>query len=352
MDQEIRFCTSADGTRIAYATYDEPGARALVFVMSFDTAQEHWWKNPGSRWVWEGLAAGRRAVTFDRRGVGSSQREVDDLVIPAQVADLAAVVNELGLERFDLAGWTTGEALAAAYTADHPERVGRLVLLDPIMRTSDSPLRAFQELAQSIRANWSLARRSLAVVAFPNGPADLQRWYSSMLRDAVAPEVAARHFDVIAEFDGRAVLRNVRAPTLVLASSGAHRLEIASARAIASLIPDARLFTVEGDRGTQSVDPSQLLAAVRNFLDEADAEAEAVEPQPTTGGFATILFTDMESSTALTQSLGDAKAQELVRAHNTIVREALTANEGSEIKHTGDGIMASFPTASSALECA
>jgi len=67
---------------------------------------------------------------------------------------------------------------------------------------------------------------------------------------------------------------------------------------------------------------------------------------------AAILFTDMESSTALTQSLGDAKAQELVRAHNTIVREALTANSGSEIKRTGDGIMASFATASSALACA
>jgi class 3 adenylate cyclase len=60
----------------------------------------------------------------------------------------------------------------------------------------------------------------------------------------------------------------------------------------------------------------------------------------------------MESSTALTQRLGDAKAQELVRTHNTIVRDALKEWGGSEIKHTGDGIMASFPSASGALECA
>ncbi len=66
----------------------------------------------------------------------------------------------------------------------------------------------------------------------------------------------------------------------------------------------------------------------------------------------TILFTDMASSTALTQRLGDAGAQEVRRAHNEIVRAALSANSGSEIKHTGDGIMASFATASSALECA
>ena len=67
---------------------------------------------------------------------------------------------------------------------------------------------------------------------------------------------------------------------------------------------------------------------------------------------AAFLFTDMESSTASRQRLGDAKVQGLVRVHNTIVREALSAHAGSEIKHTGDGIMASFPTASGALECA
>ena len=60
----------------------------------------------------------------------------------------------------------------------------------------------------------------------------------------------------------------------------------------------------------------------------------------------------MEGSTALTQRLGDAQAQELVRAHNAIVRDALQSHGGSEIKHTGDGIMASFPSASGALECA
>ena len=73
---------------------------------------------------------------------------------------------------------------------------------------------------------------------------------------------------------------------------------------------------------------------------------------PAPSGPLTILFTDMESSTALAQNLGDAAAQEVRRAHNNIVRSALSANDGSEIKHTGDGIMASFATASSALNCA
>jgi len=352
MEQQIRFCTSGDGTRIAYATYGETAARTLVVVPVFPNAQETGWNHPATRAFNETLASGRRLVTFDRRGVGGSQRDVADLAIPAQVADLAAVIDQLGLTSFDLMTWGDGGALAAAYAAEHPERVGRLVFWHPLVSTSDSPLRAFQDMAQSIRGNWSLARRSWAAIAYPNGPTDQQRWFSNMLRDSLAPELAARHFEVIAEFDGGAILRTVQAPTLVLAILGAPHIEIASVRAVASLIPDARLVTLEGDWGTLTVDPSQVLTAIRNFLDEAEAESEAVESQPAPGGLVTILFTDMESSTALTQRLGDAKAQELVRAHNTIVRDALKTHGGSEIKHTGDGIMASFLTASGALECA
>jgi class 3 adenylate cyclase len=70
------------------------------------------------------------------------------------------------------------------------------------------------------------------------------------------------------------------------------------------------------------------------------------------GGLCTILFTDVEGSTALTQRVGDAKAREVLRAHEGIVREALQSHGGSEIKAMGDGFMASFASATGALECA
>jgi class 3 adenylate cyclase len=69
-------------------------------------------------------------------------------------------------------------------------------------------------------------------------------------------------------------------------------------------------------------------------------------------GLLTILFTDLEGSTAMTQRLGDARAQEVVRAHNTIVRREIAARGGAEIKHTGDGLMATFPSASRAIAAA
>jgi class 3 adenylate cyclase len=91
-----------------------------------------------------------------------------------------------------------------------------------------------------------------------------------------------------------------------------------------------------------------VLAAIDEFLGEGEEAAAGAAPS----GLVTILFTDMEGSTTLTQRLGDAKAQEVLRTHNRVVRDALKAHSGSEIKHTGDGIMASFTSASRALECA
>ncbi|MCJ8311554.1 MAG: DUF4242 domain-containing protein [Saccharospirillaceae bacterium] len=70
------------------------------------------------------------------------------------------------------------------------------------------------------------------------------------------------------------------------------------------------------------------------------------------GGFRTIMFTDIVNSTALTQELGDEQSDILLQIHDKIIRAALHQFKGSEVKHTGDGIMASFVSASAAVKCA
>jgi len=69
-------------------------------------------------------------------------------------------------------------------------------------------------------------------------------------------------------------------------------------------------------------------------------------------GIRTILFTDIVDSTALTQIMGDEAAMDLLDLHNTVVRNALADLGGREVKHTGDGIMASFVSAAAAVKCA
>jgi len=82
-------------------------------------------------------------------------------------------------------------------------------------------------------------------------------------------------------------------------------------------------------------------------IPEGASEAPGLDP-----GFRTILFTDMEGSTPLTQKLGDEQTMEVIRTHNDIIRGALHARGGNEVKHTGDGIMASFISPKRAVECA
>lgn len=79
---------------------------------------------------------------------------------------------------------------------------------------------------------------------------------------------------------------------------------------------------------------------------------ERAEAEPLGDDDLTILFTDLDDHTAITDRLGDLVAHELVRVHDRLVRAALAGSGGREVKHTGDGIMASFASAARALQAA
>lgn len=350
MEPQFRFCTSADGVRIAYATLGE--GPPLVFVPPWGGDQGRDWTYPECRAPLERVSRGRLFVSFDRRGVGASQREVDEFSLEAQVADVATVVDHLGLERFDLWGQLDGAAISVAYAAQNPQRLSRLVLSSTYPCGVDCVKPgAVRALVELIRANWGLARRAIAAVVFPSGPTELQNWFSDSLRRSLSPEVAAKHVEFYATVDVRPILPQVKVPTLVLHRHGDRDAPISAGRAAAALIADARFVAMEGDIDHALLGDTSYMETMTQFLDEGRAQALTSE-RLEAGDVHTILITDMEGSTTLTQGLGDAKAQDVLRTHNAILRDALKAHSGSEIKHTGDGIMASFASASRALEAA
>ncbi len=89
---------------------------------------------------------------------------------------------------------------------------------------------------------------------------------------------------------------------------------------------------------------------------EVNSEGAALIPQGSAGerdpGIRTILFTDIVNSTSLTQRLGDDAGMVLLGVHDKIVRNSLETFGGREVKHTGDGVMASFASAAAAVRCA
>jgi class 3 adenylate cyclase len=200
-----------------------------------------------------------------------------------------------------------------------------------------------------IRAHWGMGSAALSAAFIPSGDPAQVAWFTESERVSASAETAARILEVNMGLDLTPLLKGIRAPTLVVHRRGDTIAPFEIGREMAALIPGARFEPLEGEHPPFWGDSKAILDAIDAFLRE-DEELVAVEAPPS--GLVTILFTDMEGSTSLTQRLGDAKAQELLRAHNTIVRDALKAHAGSEIKHTGDGIMASFVSASRALECA
>ncbi|HET9476106.1 MAG TPA: nickel-binding protein [Dehalococcoidia bacterium] len=95
-----------------------------------------------------------------------------------------------------------------------------------------------------------------------------------------------------------------------------------------------------------------FMGTASESLDASAIPANSGETPGLDPGFRTIFFTDMVGSTALTQQLGDEQAMALLRVHNDIIRGALHARGGTEVKHTGDGIMASFLSPRRGVECA
>ena len=91
---------------------------------------------------------------------------------------------------------------------------------------------------------------------------------------------------------------------------------------------------------------------VKSFLGRVEDPAPSAGEVPIDSPFRAIMFTDLEGSTQMISEFGDEKSMELLRTHNALTRDALRTHAGREIKHTGDGFMASFTSAVNAVECA
>lgn len=99
-----------------------------------------------------------------------------------------------------------------------------------------------------------------------------------------------------------------------------------------------------------TVDPS-VVEAFLGRIDDPVSDSPSAEAEMDSA-FRAIMFTDLKDSTLMTSKFGDNKGMHLINIHNVITRNALRQNEGSEVKHTGDGIMASFITSNDAVACA
>ena len=350
MEPRIQYAKTSDGVSIAFWTLGE-GMPLVHTPFTFGHIQMEWQFPDIRRW-YERLAETRRLVRYDIRGTGLSQREAPEISLDSLLLDLDAVVDRAGVERFALLGIEHSGVAAIVYAARHPERVSHLLLWHVYARASEwAPSSRLQATRALIDKDWETYTETVARVAFGWAEGEQARRFAALIRESVTPEMAMLGQHLLNEVDVTAFLPQVTQPTLVLHRRQAPWLRVDVARSLASQIPDARLALLEGESSAVYVgDTEAVLAAIDEFLGEG--QEAAPQHQPASPTVHTILFTDVEGSTALTQRLGDARAREVLREHERIVRDCLREHGGSEVKTMGDGFMASFGSAVKALECA
>jgi class 3 adenylate cyclase/pimeloyl-ACP methyl ester carboxylesterase len=348
----VQFTRARDGATIAYGVGDERG-HPLLFVAGWVSHLETDVRQDAVGRFLEKLAGGgrRRIVRFDFRGTGLSDRDVADTSAEKRALDLEAVVDALGVERVAIFAWAMGGPPALLYTAAHPEKVSHLILYGTLASAAVSNPALGHALVELIRADWNLASRTVVQYVHPGADPQTIEAGSAFLRAAASGKTAAQFLhEVYFEIDVRPCLARITVPTLVLHRRDDPAIPFAAGRELAALLPNGAFEPLAGNASQPFFgDAESVLNAVDRFL---PGDEPAASEAATGTGLLTILFTDIVGSTALTQRLGDAGAQDVLREHNAIVRDRLREHGGTELKTTGDGFMASFPSASRALECA
>jgi pimeloyl-ACP methyl ester carboxylesterase/DNA-binding winged helix-turn-helix (wHTH) protein len=252
LEQDIRFCVTTDDVRLAYALTGEgpPLVRAAHWMTHLDyDAQSPVWRH----WLTD-LSAHHTLVRYDERGCGLSDHDAD-FSLDAWVADLEAVVDAAGLDRFPLLGVSQGGAVSIAFTARHPERVSHLVLVNSYLRgrflraANETERRDAQLQVEMAVVGWGrddvAYRHFFASQFLPGGTPELWDAFAELQRRTTSAENAMRFLSTYARIDVTDLARSLTVPTLVLHARDDRRVPFAQAREIAAAIPGSRLVPLD-----------------------------------------------------------------------------------------------------------
>ena len=249
--QEIRYCTTSDGVRLAYATTGN--GPPLVKASNWLTHLDFEWGSPIWRHWYAAISLHHRLVRYDERGNGMSQRDAPDVSFDTWVRDLETVVDAAGLDRFPLLGISRGGPIAIAYAARHPERVTRLVLYGAFAvgvnhYGTPEQIEARRAFTSLVRLGWGLNNpafcKTFTCRFLPEATPEHEKWFDELQRVSTSPENAARLMECDGDIDVRPLLSQVRTPTLVIHCDHDHAVVPERGRLLAASIPGARYVSL------------------------------------------------------------------------------------------------------------
>ena len=253
MNQEIRFCTTTDNTRLAYARVGQ--GPPLVKVGNWMSHLEYDWNSP----VWQPwLENWSRFHTFyryDPRGCGLSDWNISDFSFEALVHDLETVVDSAGLEQFDLFAMSQGGCVSIAYTARHPERVRKLIIYGGFLQgsLSDNPTPDVLEEAEVrlklFKLSWGSDRpeyrQVFTIPLIPEGTPEQFAWFNNLQFVSTSPDNAMEVQRMFNHADVRESASAIKVPTMIVQAKHDAMVPFELGRQTAAHIPGARFAILD-----------------------------------------------------------------------------------------------------------
>ena len=325
----------------------------LVVIPGGASHLEVMWELAESAAFADRLANFRRAIIFDKRGTGMSDRVPGVPALEEHVDDIITVMEAAGSARACVMGWFDGAFMAAMFAATYPERVSALILgglwltsLAGRPETLTPDLDVAKIYAEGIESRWR--HGALAEVVAPSYADDerFRSWWRRFEVYSATPATMAGLLRWAATFDPAPILPAIQAPTLVLDRTLAYT-DQESRRLAAAQIPNARYVVLPGaDALPYLGDADAILDEIEEFL--TGASGTAVSDR----SLATVLFTDIVGSTDRARQMGDRRWRYLLEDHHAHVRRLLKRFRGVEIDTAGDGFFATFDGPARAIRCA
>jgi pimeloyl-ACP methyl ester carboxylesterase len=347
---DVRYAKSGD-VNIAYQVVGD-GPLDLVFVPGFVSHMEVDWELPAYAHIFERLAAFSRLILFDKRGTGLSDRPGGLPDLETRMDDVRAVMDAAESERAALFGYSEGGPMCCLFAATYPERTTALVLYGTYAKRQDPdddyPWAATREereaYADEVEQEWGVESDLARYVS--NADEAMERWWQRRARASASPGAAKALILMNSQIDVRHVLSSIQVPTLVLHRRGDQDSSPNEGRYIADRVPGARFVELDGADHVPWSDSDQIMDEVEEFL-------TGVRPVPAHERvLATVLFTDIASSTEKAVALGDRAWRMVLERHHETVRHELVRWRGQEVDTAGDGFLATFDGPARAIRCA
>ena len=313
------------------------------------------WQDPGFADFYRQIASFARLIAFDKRGTGMSDRlpAGEEVRLDERMDDIRAVMDAVGVERAVLVAQADGVPVATVFAATFPERVTGLIAYAASARmlpepgyASGLPAEVWETQLDVLEQRWGDPDEPAGIEVITPSRVDDLAWRSTlarMQRLTCSPPAARAYMRMVLYQDIRNVLPAVQVPTLVLHRKGDRFVPLDQGRWYAEHIAGARFVELPGD------DHFTVQGCVEEIEEFVTGHRGRGSPDSV---LATILFTDIVNSTQTAASLGDQKWRSVLDLHDAMVRRQLERFRGREIKHTGDGFVATFDGPARAIEAA